>query len=1050
MKLEGLVRGLDTLADALVGDTSYSPDLANVRVDTGLLRQRKGYRMLDREPSNIDSGGSNKGRVALSFDEASGEYGDTGANFAHTFGTKFTIRLEMAFAQSGNVVAGSRDLLYIYAGGTIFVDLYAEGDGAGIRLGLSMTDVSGGTTVTLLTAYKTVATWTANANSRFIRIERSGSAVTLYVGETAEATSSSFSALQMGTTAALQINQGPNGTANSVFYGLTILNRLLTEEETYWGPNFPTDPYYEDQQILGNWPAIEATGTTLKDYSGYAQNITLISTPTWSGGANRFGRGLGIHCYRRRDGTKYHVVAASRTGTSSSSASPTGAVYVWLADKEFFPFYFGGSLSANDGTASLDGLSLLHRICFLTFKDILYLCNGSDSMRQYYSSWGYLGGTAPHVKPVVGVAAGTNQWKYVQTWYNSTTKKETGASPVAEAANATVATTVQTWLSSDSQFNKARVYRTSNGGTVFYLVGEVNAGASLTDNLTDADAQKQPLLAGPDGSSSGNALVKRSYIPGGPATAPTLAVGAGGNVNAGNHYYCYSWYNSTTLAETGMSPLSAVVAPGVASIINLSAIRSPNSSTDYDQVRVWRTKAGAFQWFLVAAFTPAGYSTTNEVYADNTADSGITTTLETKALPPKCAFMVNFASRVFYGGDPSAKGTGWWSAAGDGEAVTWTAGHDPNPGAELVAFHATKTNLYWHYSDGRIFVMDAPGPDAALEQFVPFNLREWSPRGAAVGNATIQDTPLGTIWLGADGFYRALADGVENISPTITPSFLSLNRQRGKYACSLYDEQRQLYRCWLSRGNKRYNEECFVLDLKNLVWLLDDDPWADAAGVLYDGQEVPHYCVLEENGCLAEIREDVDNDGGGSGTLSGAVSGATMVSFTDIGARGAPAGEDSGYPVWFVKSDGTIYKRRILAAGLGIVAGKINFYPSLKELESGSWTVYFNAIRGRWKSMQLDFGDRRYDRSLGDFILYHGEESAATSLTISAAAAEGSVASIGTVTLNNGDNRGIIEKVPLNGRVFQVLIDHNPPVASRTFRITGFEFGTKLDGDTDS
>jgi len=129
------------------------------------------------------------------------------------------------------------------------------------------------------------------------------------------------------------------------------------------------------------------------------------------------------------------------------------------------------------------------------------------------------------------------------------------------------------------------------------------------------------------------------------------------------------------------------------------------------------------------------------------------------------------------------------------------------------------------------------------------------------------------------------------------------------------------------------------------------------------------------------------------------------------------------------------------------------YYPIIKALATGSWTVYFHGIRGRWKSMMLDYGDRRFDKSLGDFILYHGEETAATALAVTAAAAEGTLTAIGTITLNQGDNRGVIEKgatVNINGRVFQIMIDHNPPVAGRTFRLMGFEFNTKLAGDSDS
>lgn len=1050
VKVENLTGGLNTLVDPLVGDLRQSPDLANVRVESGLLAQRKGTRQLDREPSSVNSGGSDKGRVSLSFSAASSEYGRAINTSGITLGTKWTVRLEMAFAQASHQTIGNYFLFELATPPGSMLKLYAEGNGSAIRLVLTATDELG-TAVTIQTSYKTAAAWSATTSGRFIRVTRDGATINLYVAETLEATTSGFTTKKHSAALDIYLNsdQTPGNHSNSVFYGLTFVNRVLTEEECYWGANFPADPVNEDQQILGNWPAIEGTGTSLKDYSTYTNNLTLLNTPTWAAGTNRFARGLGIFAYRLRDGTKYHVIGASRTALDGSSNAPSGAIYTWVADSDFYPFFFGGATAANDGTASLDELSFLHRMDFQAFRDILYMTNGFDFCRQFYlGTWGYLGGTAPHVAPVATDSGSGSSWRWVQTWFNPSTKKDTAASPYVELTDAGSGSSIQTWVSSDAQFTKARVWRTLSGGTVYYLAGEVAAGASFTDTISDADLRKQQLLHGPDGSLSGNYLVKRSYIPGGPATAPSLASGGAGNVNAGTHYWAYAWRNSTTGAESGMSAAASIVVAGGGESISVTNLVLPPSGTDFDQTVLYRTKAGAFLWYQVGNAFTAATSTT-----DNTADSSLTTTIETKSLPPKSSFMCPFAGRVFYGGDPDNRGTGWWSSTGvgcSGEDVTWTSGHDPNPGAELVAYHATQFNLFWHYSDGKIFVMDHPGPEPALEQFVPFNLRLWSDHGAAVSHFSIQKTPLGTIWLGDDGFYREGNGGPENIAPTITPDFLDLNLQRIRYACSLYDKGRMVYRCWVSRGNKRYNEECFVLDLRNLVWCLDDAPHADAAGILRDGKEFPHYVALGENGVLVEFVEQ-DYDGDGTGTLSGAVAGATMISFTDIGGRVAPTGEDSGYPIWLKNdSSGVLYQRFVISPGLGIVGSKVNFVPSLKDLESGSWTVYFHGIRGRWKSMMLDYGDRRYDKSLGDFYLYHGEETVATSLAVTAASAEGTLASIGTITLNNGDNRGVIERTLVDGRVFQIQLDHNPPTSGRSFRIVGFEFNTKLAGDNDS
>jgi len=100
-----------------------------------------------------------------------------------------------------------------------------------------------------------------------------------------------------------------------------------------------------------------------------------------------------------------------------------------------------------------------------------------------------------------------------------------------------------------------------------------------------------------------------------PVTAPTVAAGAAGNVNAGAHKWKIVFVGAG--GESSGSPESAELVLGVASQVNLTNI--PIGPTGTTQRRVYRTLAGGTTYYQVDTIP----NNTATIYTDNTDDASI-------------------------------------------------------------------------------------------------------------------------------------------------------------------------------------------------------------------------------------------------------------------------------------------------------------------------------------------------------------------------------------------------------------------------------------------
>lgn len=89
--------------------------------------------------------------------------------------------------------------------------------------------------------------------------------------------------------------------------------------------------------------------------------------------------------------------------------------------------------------------------------------------------------------------------------------------------------------------------------------------------------------------------------------------------------------------------------------------------------------------------------------------------------------------------------------------------------------------------------------------------------------------PERMIWMGKDNFYQLIGDDVNSISDDIKPFFsqeapFQINLSRLAYCSSGIIKEKNLYYCAFTSGSGSTNNYIFLLDYKNMQWMISDFP----------------------------------------------------------------------------------------------------------------------------------------------------------------------------------------------------------------------------------
>lgn len=1026
-------KGLDCVTNPATLGGQFSPDCRDVRFNHGILESRPGYNILDCEPSYLD-GVTQKGLWGLTFDSASSEYGT--ASPACVIGNSFSVIWDLLPTETAD---GTYVMWRLYDGAnTIAMVSYIVASGL-VKFRVNLRNQAG-TTYQGDTTAAAAATYGANRNYGILSVASNG-VVTLILGGAVQTLTAGSMTGPYESADNFYLSWSGAGSycsqrarefvlLNRDIYGPDGYNTLSVTDfsesdralESYQPIGFPIDSINNDPDILLHYTFTENTGTTVKDWSRYGTDLTLFNTPTWvtsPGGQHLQGRGLGIGIYRPKTGLVYNAIGFTRNGTTSTNTAPEGVVYldrtdrVWqgVAGQEYY--YLGASSIADDTAGSLTGLDPYARHCYLQAGNSFQVHNGVDWARKYVNVWSYIGGTAPATAPILG-SSGTGSsgtWGYCYSYYSSTTFTETGRSPVTSITHANkAATTINYFISSDTQFDRVRIYRTITGGAVYYLLVEqamgTGAGPGYTDTIatnTDVLIVNNPVLPGAD--ASGNAAVKRLYLTfpeyqfGGYATRSQSAIGsirqvpkapptgaagargaaASGSLSAGTYYLAYSFYSTATGTETGLSPAFSVTGVLANESIDISNMSLPPYA-EYDKIRIYRTKASAtsLEWFLdqeIAAATTATVSL---------SDASRTETIEKRALPPKCQYAVLFGNRVWMAGDPDNPGLLHWSEYGDHQAFPYQNSVAPRGmGVGISALHATEQYLFVSFEDGQCWILPQPGDDPDLILFVPMNLVLFSKFGGCVAHHTSKATNIGTMWLGKDGVYLLQGTTLTRASNRITPMFKLLNGARARYATGVWKSDESLYMVCFPRGftgKARLNDTWVTYYTDGDAWSFDTLPPCDVMGTIEDSLKNPRFVFVMPTGILCELMtktmlqeyvnstEVVRTDGGNlSFPTAATATSPTPFTIVDPGVTANViygSGFTAGYAMWLLRTDAhtsalnNYAHRWVMRAGTPFATSGLLYYPMFPSIAADSRVMkaYMGGIKAEWKSPKFDFG----------------------------------------------------------------------------------------------
>jgi hypothetical protein len=142
---------------------------------------------------------------------------------------------------------------------------------------------------------------------------------------------------------------------------------------------------------------------------------------------------------------------------------------------------------------------------FQTVANAVYMCNGTDTKKwdgTTVSGWGI---ATPGAAPTLALSGtgitATSGYRYVFSFVNSSTGHVSTASPNSASTGAfsNKQVTVSGTGSADTQVDKINVYRTLDGGSLFYFLAQIsNPGASAFNYAdTTADSGLNDLISAP-------------------------------------------------------------------------------------------------------------------------------------------------------------------------------------------------------------------------------------------------------------------------------------------------------------------------------------------------------------------------------------------------------------------------------------------------------------------------------------------------------------------------------------------------------------------------
>lgn len=539
----------------------------------------------------------------------------------------------------------------------------------------------------------------------------------------------------------------------------------------------------------------------------------------------------------------------------------------------------------------------------------------------------FSGGSAGSAGPSAGV------YQYAYTYVREADGAESGLSPTVEVDNGGGGQVNLTMtLPDDSSVTYIRIYRTTNGGGLFYRVDEVTAATS-----SFSDTKLDSAITGFDATPFDPNLY-RTYRAGYPPRVRYLA------------QYQGRWFGSGAL-------LSADITRGTAAVTNGSASVNMSSGVS-GSAALPRTN------WIGRSFQASAVSETYTIIAVNESTKIVTIDRPyegTTALTASYIVKDNRDPYELFFTEPGLPNN--WTGSLKGPS-------SPDARGCTGLFAAFGSLLYFT----RQSIWKISGTDGL------YQVTLISDKCGCVGGQSIVMDGTNLYWLGQDGVYgwNGAGDPVNITTPPqqdvavrgqdATLARLTLSHAHRSVA--VHDQTRREIRWYLPMDGERYNRYALVFDTQSSVFSLDTCEDVTCAATVQGPDGEDHCLTGDITGAIYE--QGLSTADGGYGiepvnTVSSSTARTVTVSGTPFSTT------DSGYwgtPVWHINATGE-FARNCVASN----TNNTLTYRRFMSAPAASTQFVLGGILLWIQTGRFDFGDRFRLKIVPAYIISHSPES---------------------------------------------------------------------------
>lgn len=580
-------------------------------------------------------------------------------------------------------------------------------------------------------------------------------------------------------------------------------------------------------------------------------------------------------------------------------------------------------------------------VSFTTLEDRCFGANGVDKTWSYDGiSVENMGIEPPPAAPTInahisGSLVTSGAYLYKFTYYNVEKDTESDPSPASAAlaptsTGLTINIPVNTYASIfsgvDPQVTHVNVYRTTNGGNIYYYDGQAAfTGAAITYNSTVADAALTTIMGELNASATGNTDVN-----GIPPTVPYIVSHKGRVFGFGGKLY--------TTGTVTMAASTAVTGSGTAWTPGMK--------------NWWFRVSGDSRKYLVASIESAAGLTLTQAYAGATGAG-------------KTYYLYNDDSILYYS---------YIDLFGNQKPESFPADYyipvnlnDGDVGKGLGVAH----NQLVIFKKNHYYVLSGSSP-------ADFTLTPISSTKGCVSHQAIANDDLGNLIFPSEKGV-SITDGnsdtsisdanIQNIfSGENNPPF-KIDKARLQYCHAVFDSLNKRYMLWVSSEGSTITDKCLVYDTNKVNGVMIG--WtvfsvrANASAIIEDTDGKPQVFFGDTNGIVYYFDKDTTNDGAGMSageTRRGTATSGGNTTLTQATATFNTTG-DGLKGCWVKILSGTgIGQTRMIASNTGTI---LTITPAWTTNPDSTSVYAIGYIDSFWVSKVFDFdnlGDKTLER----------------------------------------------------------------------------------------